>query len=126
MKNSKIRFFIWLTGILFLLFTIEACWDRNHHSRSSSSRYFDVEDSYGYCGYDDGSYYATVDYHNPDTDYYAVYELMVEVSDCEVIIIYFPKGGWLDEDYIIPAELDEDGYCIVYGEDGKRYEVQLD
>ena len=40
--------------------------------------------------------------------------------------IYFPKGGWLDEDHISAADIDEDGNATVEGEDGKTYEVHID
>lgn len=78
------------------------------------------------CKFEDGIYSAIVDYYNSGTGYSQTYTLDVEVQDCEVVQIYFPNGGWLDRDHITPAELDEDGTCIVYGEDGKSYEIQID
>lgn len=40
--------------------------------------------------------------------------------------IDFPNDGYLDEDHIDPAELDENGHCTIDGEEGKTYEIQLD
>lgn len=86
----------------------------------------DIEESMPPCGFVDDSYTASVQYHNPDTDYSATYILTVEVEDCEVVRINFPKGGWLDDSHITPAELDEYGRAVVHGEDGKTYEVEID
>ena len=76
--------------------------------------------------YEDGTYSANVEYYNPETDYSATYTLKVKVEDNEVVEIDFPKGGWLDEDHISPAELDEDGQTTVEGEGGKTYEIDID
>jgi hypothetical protein len=78
------------------------------------------------CNFEDGTHSATVDYYNPETGYSQTYTLDVEVEDCEVVQINFPKGGWLDSDHITPAELDEDGSCNIDGEEGKTYEIQID
>lgn len=86
------------------------------------SYYYEEEND----GYEDGTYSATVYYHNPETSYSATYTLDVDVEDNEVITIYFPKGGYLDEDHIWPGELDEDGYVLIDGEEGKTYEVYID
>jgi hypothetical protein len=75
--------------------------------------------------YPDGAYEATVYYHNSSTGYSATYTLEVEVEGNEVTVIYFPNDGWLDDDHIWPDELDEDGYVLIEGEDGKSYEVQI-
>ncbi len=106
---------------------------RNYESNSSN--YSDGEESnedndeyssISGCKFEDGTYSATVDYYNPETGYSQTYTLDVEVEGCEVVQIDFPNGGWLDSDHITPAELDEDGTCTVYGEDGKTYEIQID
>ncbi len=104
-------------------------YDRSYESNSSN--YPDEEENDEYssssgCKFEDGTYSATVDYYNPETGYSQTYTLDVEVEDCEVVQIDFPNGGWLDSDHITPAELDEDGTCTVYGEDGKTYEIQID
>lgn len=98
---------------------------------SNSSNYSDEEENDEYssssgCKFEDGTYSATVDYYNPETGYSQTYTLDVEVEDCEVVQINFNNGGWLDSDHITPSELDEDGTCTVYGEDGKTYEIQID
>lgn len=78
------------------------------------------------CKYQDGSYDATVDYYNPETGYSATYTLVVEVQDCQIVQINFPNDGYLDEDHITYADIDENGEAYVYGEGGKTYEIQID
>jgi major membrane immunogen (membrane-anchored lipoprotein) len=100
-----------------------------NHSYYSDDEYDEDdygENDYSDCGYEDGIYSATVDYFNPETGYSATYTLDVEVEDCQVVQINFPNGGWLDEDYIDAADLDEDGSTTVYGEEGKEYIIQID
>jgi hypothetical protein len=78
------------------------------------------------CKFEDGTYSATVDYNNPETGYSATYTLDVEVQDCQVVQINFPNDGYLDDDHISYADIDEDGYASIEGEEGKTYEIQID
>ena len=75
--------------------------------------------------YTDGRYPAEVSYYNPATDYRATYDLTVLVEQGEVTVIYFPKGGWLDESHITPRELNMMGQTTIKGEAGKTYRIQL-
>ncbi len=84
------------------------------------------EETISDCKFEDGNYSATVDYNNSETGYSATYTLDVEVQDCQVIQINFPNDGYLDEDHISYADIDEDGRASVDGEDGKTYEIQID
>ena len=86
----------------------------------------ELEETNSGCKFDDGNYSATVDYNNSETGYSATYTLDVEVQDCQVVQINFPNDGYLDEDHISYADIDEDGRAIVDGEDGKTYEIQID
>ena len=116
---------------LYLCFELLMCCNDTSKSDSSKiSTHDDTEsenssDENG-CRFEDGTHSATVDYYNPETGYSQTYTLNVEVENCEVVQIIFPRGGWLDSDHISPAELNEDGYCTIYGEDGKTYEIQID
>jgi len=108
----------------------------NESYESSSSSYSDeesgeenseVKDDYSSgCKFEDGTYSATVDYNNSETGYSATYTLDVEVQDCQIVQINFPNDGYLDEDHISYADIDEDGNANVDGEDGKTYEIQID
>lgn len=83
-------------------------------------------DNFASCKFDDGTYSATVDYNNPETAYSATYTLDVDVRDCQVVQINFPNDGYLDDDHISYADIDDDGNANVYGEDGKTYQIQID
>jgi hypothetical protein len=78
------------------------------------------------CKFEDGIHSATVDYTNPKTGYSQTYTLDVEIENCEVVQINFPRGGWLDSDHISPSEIDEYGSCSIEGEDGQTYDIQID
>lgn len=78
------------------------------------------------CEIEDGTYSAIVDYYNPETGFSNTYTLDVEVESCQIVQIDFPNGGWLDEDHIDPADIDQDGNASVSGEDGKTYDVHID
>ena len=96
----------------------------SHETNDDNGRI--IENTYSGCKFEDGDYSATVDYNNSETGYSATYTLDVEVSDCQVIRINFPNDGYLDEDHISYADIDEDGTASVYGEDGKTYQIQID
>lgn len=74
----------------------------------------------------DGVYSATVDYYNPSTGYTTTYTLDVEVDDNMVVLIYFDNGGYLDDVYFYPDELDEDGYVFIEAYDGRTFDIQID
>lgn len=136
----------WSIGI-FLLLLFQACSSKSEKQNennsssnydtsfeSSSSNYSDKQESdeeneeypsRSGCRFEDETYSATVDYYNPETSYRHTYTLDIEVENCEVVQINFPNDGWLDNDHITPAKLDEDGSCTVDGEDGKTYEIQI-
>ena len=78
------------------------------------------------CKFDDGTHDATVDYYNPSTGHSATYTLEVEVENCEVTVIHFPNGGWLDDSHISPAELNEDGDAELEDEEGRTFSVHID
>jgi len=75
---------------------------------------------------EDGTHSASVDYYNPTTGYSSTYTLDVQVEDGQVKQINFPNGGYLDEDHITPADIDQEGNAHVVGEDGKTYDVHVD
>lgn len=83
-------------------------------------------DNFAGCKFEDGIYSATVDYNNPETGYSATYTLDVDVRDCQVVQINFPNDGYLDNDHISYADIDDDGSASVDGEDGKTYQIQID
>ena len=99
--------------------------ETSYKSNESENEENSEENNSG-CKFDDGNYSATVNYNNSETGYSATYTLEVEVQDCQVVQINFPNDGYLDEDHISYADIDEDGRASVDGEDGKTYEIQID
>ncbi|SDQ40334.1 hypothetical protein SAMN05421664_1472 [Chryseobacterium soldanellicola] len=83
-------------------------------------------DNFAGCKFKDGIYSATVDYNNLETGYSATYTLDVDVRDCQVVQINFPNDGYLDDDHISYADIDDDGNASVNGEDGKTYQIQIE
>lgn len=77
------------------------------------------------CPYEDGKHAATVGYYNPDTGHTATYDLKVHVTNCAVIRIDFPNGGWLDEDHIPATALDRHGHAKLTDDKGRRWEVHI-
>ncbi|MEP6949328.1 MAG: hypothetical protein ABI863_08645 [Ginsengibacter sp.] len=51
--------------------------------------------------------------------------LEIQVQDCEIIEIDFPKGGWLDGTHINPTEINEDGNASVEDDQGRTFDVHL-
>ena len=108
--------------------------DKTPQYKSSSSNSSSVDNeknngkvsNNGDCNFRNDTYSATVDYYNSETNYSNNYTLDVDIEDCQVVKIYFSNGGWLDEDHISPAGIDEDGNATVNGEEGKTYEIHID
>ena len=106
-----------------------SCTNSSETEESEVSTKVDLENrktSNDGCRFEDGTHSATVDYSNSETGYNQTYTLDVEVENCEVVQINFPRGGWLDSDNITPGELEEDGSCTIVCEEGKTYEIQID
>jgi len=103
-----------------------------HDDSRGDSREYAVDDDESndedasQCRFDNGTHLATVDYYNPSTGHSATYSLEVEVEDCEVTIIYFPSGGWLDDSHISPAEIDDSGDAELEDEKGRTFSVHID
>jgi uncharacterized protein with FMN-binding domain len=123
MIKSYIRTKILLIGILFV--SCNSTQYENEENIESENNNETSRYSSG-CKYDDGTYTSTVDYNNPETGYSGSYTLNVEVQDCQIVQINFPNDGYLDQDHISYADIDDDGYASVDGEDGKTYEIQID
>jgi hypothetical protein len=110
--------------LLLLAMTAYSCGGSDS-SYSDDDEYYSSEEETDE-GHEDGTHSATVDYYNPNTGHSATYSVDVEVEDEEVTTIYWPNGGWSDEDHITAGELDDDGNAYVEGEDGQEYNVQID
>lgn len=139
-KTSKIYFILFIILITSCNSKVEVNTDENNSlstEQNIDEDEFNVteehnvddgfsDDSDSACKYEDGTYSATVDYNNSETGYSATYSLDVEVQDCQIVQINFPNDGYLDDDHISYADIEEDGSASVTGEDGKTYEIQID
>jgi hypothetical protein len=113
---------------LLLVFNVFhfSCTSNDDEPKEKNESSSTVDEQSSNCKFPDDTYSATVDYENLETGYSATYTLNVVIEDCQVIQINFPNDGYLDEDHISPADIDEDGHVSVDGEDGKTYEIQID
>ncbi len=124
---KKRNFLAYIIIAILLPIVFSSCYSNSHENYSEEDNIEENADhnSRSNFKFEDGTYSATVDYYNPETDYIQTYTLDVEVENFEVIQIDFPNGGWLDSDHISPAELDDDGNCTIYGEEGRTYEIHI-
>ncbi|MFN8144914.1 MAG: hypothetical protein U0073_10865 [Bacteroidia bacterium] len=74
---------------------------------------------------EDGDHQADVQYFNPNTGTRSTYTLTVEVENGEIVKIYWPNGGWLDESHFTATELDEDGSASFTSDKGYEYTVTI-
>ena len=74
--------------------------------------------------YSDGTYCAGVTYYNSSTGTNSTYSLNVEVENGELIVIYWPSGGWLDDSHFYPEDI-SDGDCEFTSDKGYEYTVVL-
>ena len=114
-----------ITSISLLVCILLSCGNSNKSQQYNSiedEEYYDNEDN----GIEDGTYSADVDYYNPDTGYSATYTLDVEVQDGCVTTIYFPDDGYLDGSHIDATELDDDGNCVIYDDEGREFSIHID
>ena len=67
---------------------------------------------------------ADVQVYNPSSGSSRIYALKVDVKNGELVKIYWPNGGWLDDDYFTPIEVVGD-YATVINDKGYVYQDWL-
>jgi hypothetical protein len=108
----KKKFYILLFFIL-LLWGFQSC-KNNSYSNGSS----EVE------GYEDGTYCADIEYYYSKSGTNSSYTLEIEVEDNELVKIYWPNGGWLDDSHFSPPDI-SDGEAIFESDKGVEYTVKI-
>jgi hypothetical protein len=108
----KKKFYILLFFIL-LLWGFQSC-KNNSYSNGSS----EVE------GYEDGTYCADIEYYYSKSGTNSSYTLEIEVEDNELVKIYWPNGGWLDESHFSPPDI-SDGEATFESDKGVEYTVKI-
>lgn len=91
---------------------------------SASDFDYDDFDDEEYYEYEDGAYCATVDYYNPNTGNSNSYVLNIEIESDELITIYWPNGGWLDESHFSSEDI-SNGSCTFTSDKGYEYTVTI-
>ena len=112
--------------IVFLAIILISCNDDEDTNPDTSNTVNENNSTETGCKYSDGSHSATVEYNNPRTGHIATYTLNVEVQNCEVIEIDFPKGGWLDDSHIDATEVSSDGDASIEDDKGRTFNVHID
>ena len=67
---------------------------------------------------------AEVQVYNPSSGSNKTYTLKVDVENDELVKIYWPNGGWLDEDHFDPPNISGGEASFVDDRD-KEYQVRL-
>lgn len=108
--------------ILLLIFGLISCKNksRNYNENFSYSSSYNESNN----GYSDGTYCAEIEYYYPKIGTRSTYTLEVEVEDNELIVIYWPNGGWLDNSHFYPPDI-SDGYAEFESDRGIEYTVEI-
>lgn len=75
--------------------------------------------------YEDGVYYAKIDYYNSKTDYRSSYEAKIELRGDTLIKIIFDNGGYLDRNKIEPVKVEKNKNIVVSEDESKTYLVNI-
>src|SRR5579863_5995240 len=116
--------------LLLLCFYFSVCEtdvekEREEHKEKAGS-FKPINKERGDCGLSDGEHEADVDYTNPNTNYTKEYTLNIQVQNCQVVEIDFPKGGWLDMHHIDPTEIDENGDASLTDDKGREWTIHFE
>jgi hypothetical protein len=76
--------------------------------------------------YEDGVYCALVKYYNPSSGSSNYYKLTVEVENGELVKMWWPNGGWLDNSHFTPPDVDDSGHCTFTSDKGYQFELFID
>jgi hypothetical protein len=110
--------------VLIALSTLISCRNAGKQNNAPEARESHASQDED-CGVADGTQPATIDYYNPSTGYSASYTLDVEIEDCQVVRIDFNNGGYLDQEHIDPADIDENGDATVEDDRGRSFQVHI-
>lgn len=111
----KTPYFLFLAFIAILA----ACSDEGSHEASHEGD--EEEESYGYS---DGTYCAELEYYYSETGTRSTYTLEVEIESNELVKIYWPNGGWLDDSHFDTPDI-SDGTASFRSYERVDYEVSI-
>lgn len=94
--------------------------DNGNNSASGYSSTHDENND----GYPDGTYCASVEYYYSETGTQSTYTLKVDIEDNELVKIYWPNGGWLDNSHFTPPDI-SDGTVTFTSDRGVDYTIHI-
>lgn len=98
---------------------------RNENKSLYDDRYSEEENNDSHLNeYDNGTYCASVEYYNSNTDTNNSYTLNVEIENDELVMIYWPNGGWLDESHFTAEDISA-GNCSFTSDKGYQYTITI-
>ena len=75
--------------------------------------------------YPDDIYCAEVEYYNPETGTQSTYQLNIEIEERYLLKIFWPNGGWLDDDHFKDVYIDDSGYAKFTSDKGYEYTINI-
>lgn len=112
-----IKFLLTAFHLIFLILLLNSCFDNNGYNTDENSVSEEV-------GYKDGTYCAEVDYYYSNTGTSSTYTLEIEIEDNNLIKIYWPNGGWLDDSHFSPPDI-SNGKATFESDKGVEYTVRV-
>ncbi len=88
--------------IVWILILLVSCSDSYYNDEEIEEEDDSTEDVYGY---KDGIYCAEVEYYYSKTGTKSNYTLHVEIYNNDLIKIFWPNGGWLDNSHFNPQSI---------------------
>lgn len=76
--------------------------------------------------YENGTYCATIEYFNPDTEANSTCNLSVEVQNNELVHINSCDCNWADKSQFVATKLDETGSAIFTGNKSSEFTITID
>lgn len=117
---EKLKAWIFSLLILSAVIIIPIYWYNGIVNSIKNEEFVDVD---CFLELHDGNHVAEVDYYNPNTGTRSKYTLFVEVQNNELLRIFWPNGGYLDDFEFV--EFDSGGYCSFTTDKEYEYNVQI-
>lgn len=110
--NHKTDFAILKVSLyILILFIISNCSNPNEDSNEEQKL-------------EDGTYCSEIKVYNPSTGNKSIYSLNVEIESGQLVQIYWPNGGVLDDSHFEPADV-IDNMVDFTSDRGYQYEIEL-
>jgi hypothetical protein len=120
------RYLIFIFLNIYLASCQNSADEKREEHKENAKSYKAINQDAGNCQVSDGEHEADVEYANPNTGYSKEYTLNIQVENCQVIEIDFPKGGWLDMHHIDPTEINENGDASLTDDEGREWNIHFD